>query len=246
MGAFFIPLSGTTKNYQAEGERNPDNKLKREKEETAMKREDVSRIFEGATEEQINAILNANSADIGAAKSGTAQQITTLTEQVAALTEQMTQRDTDMQALQEQLAAAQTDAGKLGEAQSALTALQTKYAEDQKKWEERTRRQAYEFAIREGAGKLKFTSAAAQRDFIREATAKKLTFDNGRLMGFDDFTAAYRADNPGALADEKPETPSTPETPQIVLPQTAPSAAANGTGFNFGFLGVRPDPRKAD
>lgn len=207
-----------------------------------MKREDVSRIFEGATEEQINAILNANSADIGNAKSGTAQQIAQLTEQVAALTEQMTQRDTDMQALQDQLAAAQTDAGKLGEAQTALTALQSKYAEDQKKWEQRAARQAYEFAIRESAGKLKFTSAAAQRDFIREATTKKLAFEDGRLMGFDDFTAAYREANPGALAEEKKETPAAPEAPQIVLPQTTPNAAANGGGFSFGFLGVRPKP----
>ncbi len=34
-----------------------------------MKREDISKIFEGATEEQINAVLDINSADIGRAKS---------------------------------------------------------------------------------------------------------------------------------------------------------------------------------
>ena len=33
-----------------------------------MKREDISKIFEGATDEQINAVLNINSADIGKAK----------------------------------------------------------------------------------------------------------------------------------------------------------------------------------
>lgn len=33
-----------------------------------MKREDVTKIFEGATEEQINQLLNINSADIGNAK----------------------------------------------------------------------------------------------------------------------------------------------------------------------------------
>lgn len=33
-----------------------------------MKREDVTKIFEGATDEQINSILNINSADIGKAK----------------------------------------------------------------------------------------------------------------------------------------------------------------------------------
>ena len=33
-----------------------------------MKREDVTKIFESATDEQINALLNINSADIGNAK----------------------------------------------------------------------------------------------------------------------------------------------------------------------------------
>ena len=33
-----------------------------------MKREDVSKIFENATEEQISKLLDINSADIGAAK----------------------------------------------------------------------------------------------------------------------------------------------------------------------------------
>lgn len=33
-----------------------------------MKREDIARIFDGATEEQINAVLDINSADIGNAK----------------------------------------------------------------------------------------------------------------------------------------------------------------------------------
>ena len=41
-----------------------------------MKREDIARIFEGATEAQITEILNLHSADIGSAKAGTAQQIT--------------------------------------------------------------------------------------------------------------------------------------------------------------------------
>lgn len=47
--------------------KNCENKLKAERRKL-MKREDVSKIFEGATEEQINSILNINSADIGKAK----------------------------------------------------------------------------------------------------------------------------------------------------------------------------------
>ena len=34
-----------------------------------MKRDDIRKIFEGATDEQISAVLNINSADIGATAS---------------------------------------------------------------------------------------------------------------------------------------------------------------------------------
>ena len=209
-----------------------------------MKREDITRIFEGATKEQIDEIMYLNIADIGNAKNGTAQQISSLTQQVTDLQAQMTQRDTDMATPQEQLAAAQTDAGKLTEAQTQLTALQSKYAADQKAWDAKIAKQAYEFAIREAAGKLTFTSAAAQRDFIREATGKKLAYEGGKLMGFDDFTAAYRADNPGALAEEKPAEPEPAPAPkpELVLPKTPQGPADNGDGFHFTFGGVRPKP----
>lgn len=212
-----------------------------------MKREDISSIFPDATPEQISALLNINSADIGREK----QQVSTLTQQITDLQAQMTQRDTDMTALQEQLATAQADAGKLTEAQEALTAMQTKYAADQKKWDEKIAKQAYDFAVREGAGKLKFTSAAAQRDFIREANSKKLAMENGKLLGFDDFTEAYRAENPGALVEDKPAAEQEPapaaSAPAFVAPQTQPgAAAASADVFSFNFHGVRPDPRKAD
>ena len=208
-----------------------------------MKREDISSIFPDATPEQISALLNINSADIGREK----QQVTTLTQQLTDLQTQLTQRDTDMTSLQEQLTAAKTDAGKLSEAQEQLTQLQTKYAADQKKWDEKIAKQAYDFAIREEAGKLKFPSAAAQRDFIREATGKKLAMENGKLLGFDDFAAVYKAENPGALAEEKhaePEKPAEPApgAPAFVLPASQPGAAATGDGFNFNFTGVRPRP----
>ena len=48
-----------------------------------MKREDISKIFEGATDEQISAILNLNSADIGSAKQKVKQELDGLKEQLA-------------------------------------------------------------------------------------------------------------------------------------------------------------------
>ena len=202
-----------------------------------MTREDITRIFEGATPAQIDEILNLASADIGKAKAGTTQQIASLTQQVTDLQAQMTQRDTDMTTLQEQLAAAQTQ----------LTALQAKYAADQKAWDAKIAKQAYEFAIREATGKLSFTSAAAQRDFIRQATGKKLAYEGGKLMGFDDFTEAYRAENPGALVEPPKEPEAEPTAaqpkPELVLPKTPQGPADNGDGFHFNFLGVRPKPQ---
>ena len=55
-----------------------------------MKREDVSKIFGGATEEQISAILDINSRDIGSAKA----KSDSLTEQITALNDQLKARDT--------------------------------------------------------------------------------------------------------------------------------------------------------
>ena len=104
-----------------------------------MKREDVSKIFEKATDEQINAILDINSKDIGNAKA----KADTLNEQITALNEQIKQRDADLTAMRDKLTAAQADAGKLTEAQTALSDLQAKYAADQKAWDEQKAAQAY-------------------------------------------------------------------------------------------------------
>lgn len=175
-----------------------------------MKREDVSKIFEGATDAQISAILDINSRDIGSAKSKT----DALTEQINALNEQIKARDADMTALREKLTAAQADAGKLADAQTALTNLQEKYAADQKAWDAQKAAQAYEFAVKSKAGELRFSSNAARNDFIRSALEKKMQLDGDRILGFDDFAKAYREADPSAFAADEPSAP----TPTITLP----------------------------
>ncbi len=47
-----------------------------------MKREDVTKIFEGATEEQVNSLLNIHSADIGNAKKALETERDSLKEQL--------------------------------------------------------------------------------------------------------------------------------------------------------------------
>ena len=54
-----------------------------------MKREDITKIFEGATDEQISAILNINSADIGKAKSKLESERDNYKSQLETATEQL-------------------------------------------------------------------------------------------------------------------------------------------------------------
>lgn len=143
-----------------------------------------------------------------------------LKSQVTDLQGQIAQRDTDLAGLNEQLTAAQADAGQLAEAQKQLSALQSKYDKDSKAWEAKNAQQAYEYAIRSKAGELKFTSAAAKKDFIREAIAQGFKMDGDTLMGYTDFVAKYQENDPGAFVKETPAADPKPAdpAPTIVLP----------------------------
>lgn len=143
-----------------------------------------------------------------------------LTQQVTDLQGQLTQRDTDLEGLNAQLTAAQADAGQLAEAQKQLTALQSKYDKDSKAWEQKNAQQAYEYAIRSKANELKFTSAAAKKDFIREAIAAQFKQDGETLMGYTDFVTKYQESDPGAFVVETPPADPKPgdPAPTIVLP----------------------------
>ncbi|MBO6268032.1 MAG: phage scaffolding protein [Clostridium sp.] len=143
-----------------------------------------------------------------------------LKSQVTDLQGQIAQRDTDLAGLNEQLTAAQADAGQLAEAQKQLSALQSKYDKDSKAWEAKNAQQAYEYAVRSKAGELKFTSAAAKKDFIREAIAQGFKMNGDTLMGYTDFVAKYQENDPGAFVKETPAADPKPAdpTPTIVLP----------------------------
>lgn len=174
-------------------------------------------------------------------------KVNTLQQQVNGLQDQITQRDKDMVDLNGKLAAAQADAGKLGEAQTALTTLQQKYDTDRQTWESKNKQQQYEFMVREKASGLQFSSPAAKRDFIREANGKDFKVDGETLLGYEDFVTKYKAENPGALVEPKPDDGSgeggeaTPKQPTIVLPKN-PQPTGDKAVFGFKFNGVRPKP----
>lgn len=187
--------------------------------------------------------MDINSADIGHAKGKTTDQIKSLEGQVTDLQSQIAQRDTDLASLRESLTAAQADATKLTDAQAALTALQSKYDADQKDWAAKTSAQAYNFAVREKANSLNFTSEAAKRDFIAQATAKKLPMQDSAILGFDDFVKVYQTENDGAFkTEDAPSDKNAQPVPSVTVPQnnTPQGNLKPESVFGFNFAGIRP------
>lgn len=125
--------------------------------------------------------------------------------QITDLQAQVKQRDTDMADLQTKLTAAQTDADKLASVQSDLAALRKQREDDGKAWAQKIAAQAYEFAVREKAGEVKFSSNAAKKQFIADAIAKQFKQDeNGKMQGYDEFLTQYKADDPGSFVSDDP------------------------------------------
>lgn len=139
-----------------------------------------------------------------------------LQDQIDTLTGQIEKRDGDIATLRTSLEAAQADAGKLAGVQQTLTELQTKYATEKTDYEKRIADQRYEFMVREKAGALHFSSAAAKKAFIQEAIGKGFKVDGENLLGYEEFEKKYKADDPGAFAAETP--PPNPKTPTVTLP----------------------------
>ena len=141
-----------------------------------------------------------------------------LNQQVSQLNDQISKRDADMATLKQSLEAAQADAGKLSGVQQSLTELQTKYAQEKAQLETSMAKQRYEFAIRERANTLNFSSSAAKKAFIQEAIGKEFKQDGETLLGYDDFVAKYKTDDPGAFVQETPPADPKPTPPSITLP----------------------------
>lgn len=149
-----------------------------------------------------------------------------LSSQITTLQGQLSQRDTDMATLRENLTAAQADASKLATVQQELSGLQNKYATEKSDFEKQLSQQSYEFAIKERANGLNFTSKAAKEAYIRKAIEMQFKQDGDNLLGYSDFEKQYRADDPGAFVAENPSpaagSPTTPP-PTITVPGHNPS-----------------------
>ena len=94
--------------------------------------------------------------------------------------------------------------------------MQTKYANDKTALENQLAQQRYEFAVREKANTLKFSSASAKKTFIQDAIAKGFRQDGETLLGYEDFVTKYKADDPGAFMQDTPAAPD--NVPKVTLP----------------------------
>lgn len=115
------------------------------------------------------------------------------------------QRDADLISLQTQLKEAGGDAEKLATLQANFNTLQTTYNTAKADYENQLAEQAYDFAVKENSAKLKFSSNSAKKAFMSDLKAKKLSMENGKILGFDDFVDAYKEQDAGAFITEKTE-----------------------------------------
>lgn len=206
----------------------------------------------GLEKDAIDKIMSENGKDIEGARKNEADKFaterTTLTGRADDLQKQLDARDADLKDVQEKLTAAQADAGKLTDVTDQLKNLQTKYDTEQKEWAAKQQEQAYEFAVKTQANALKFSSAAAKRDFERGAIEKKLQMEGDKILGFDDYVKTYQEADPGAFVTEPAPAgdgtqPEPEPAPTIVLPKGNPGSGSS-SAFGFNFHGVRPMPKE--
>lgn len=128
------------------------------------------------------------------------------------------QKDTDREAVKtvqarEKLAAANADLEALRQSSGDVEAIQQQYNDLKSKYEADTAdltaklaERDYMDAIRSAvSGKgIKFSSKAAERDFLAQAKAKQMELKDGALTGFDDFVTEQREADPHAFASDKP------------------------------------------
>jgi chromosome segregation ATPase len=146
-------------------------------------------------------------------------EMSSLERQIETLTDQVAQRETDVQELATQLQQAGNTEDALNEAYAKLNALQEKYNEDAEAYEEQLSRQAREFAVKEYAATKEFTSPAAKELYIeRLLDSEDVDFNRkGELEGMEEFDAQFaeKYENAFYVKPEEPESKlPEPETPK--------------------------------
>lgn len=192
-----------------------------------MKIEDIFMEAEGPiTLEQFNEIVASKGAKFADLSEGNYlsvakhdAEIGSLEKQIETLTNQVEQREADVQNLASQLQEAGSAEDALEQAYAQLNALQEKYNEDAEAYEEQLSRQAREFAVKEYAATKEFTSDAAKKYYIEQLIdSEDVDFNKkGELEGMEEFDARFAEENANAFyvkpAEPEQKLPE-PETPR--------------------------------
>ena len=140
---------------------------------------------------------------------------------ISDLQEQLKLRDKDLKELKSQLSDGSKDSEtKIADLTAQVTKLQSDYKNATNEYEKKLSSQAYEFAVREHANGIKFTSEAAKREFIREMISADLKMQNDTIVGATDFETAYRGTNADSFVVETPAPEPEDKKPMFVQPST--------------------------
>jgi hypothetical protein len=194
-----------------------------------MKREFLENLDLGdgakLSKETIDAIMAENGKDINTLK----EEITTITTARDGLQRQLDDANTTIKSYK--------DMDFDGIKQSAAD-WETKYNDETKKLRDQMAEMQQGFVVEKTAADIKFSSESAKKAFIADLKAKKLTQQDGKLLGFDDYLKAYKESDPGAFAVE---TDGKGGNPQFTnnKPGTTGGSSNPANPFSFNFTSVR-------
>lgn len=142
-----------------------------------MKREDLKAM--NLPDDQVDKIIQMHGADVEKQK----QTIATLTAARDDLQQRLNDANTKLEGYdpewKSKAAQAQTDAN------NKIQALEREYA------------------LKEQAAGLKFSSESAKKAFLADLAAKELPIQEGKVLGFDDYVKKYKESDPGAFLSEQ-------------------------------------------
>lgn len=84
---------------------------------------------------------------------------------------------------------------------------ENKYRSETAALTEKLKAAEYAHTVERAVSGYRFSSGAAQKQFIADLTAKGLPVQDGKLMGLDDYVAAYQEADPQAFVPEGQKQP---------------------------------------
>lgn len=158
-----------------------------------MKRDFLEAL--GLDKETVDKVLDENSKDIGREK----QKLDQVKADLSTAQEQLAQRDKDIEELKK-------SAGDVDGIKQQLADLQAKYTTETEQYQKQIADRDYSDAVNRAIADkgVKFSSKAAEKAFIADLTANRLTVKEGVLDGFEAYLKAQHDSDPTAFQSDKP------------------------------------------